>query len=132
MTSPDFPPATPICDAMGADGQWSPTWDTLYALDPGYAEKCMAMRRHAQVSGGIDPRTCAFVAIAITVEVARAQPTAAGVRLSVRRALELGATPRESLSVLEMATGFGPDTLALSAPVLAEEAADASRRGTPG
>lgn len=112
------PVATPTCDAMRATGEWNPSWDTLYTMDPVYAERFMAMGAHAMSAGGIDAKTSEFIAIAVDASCTHLY--APGVRRHIEKALALGATPREILSVLEMVSVLGIHSVALGVPILAE------------
>jgi len=80
-------------------------------------------------SGDLDPKTREFIAIAIDASCTHMYSP--GVKRHVRKALELGASPREILAVLEMVSVLGIHSVALGVPILAEEmqrAADASRK----
>jgi len=123
------PPSTPACDHLRALGEWNSAWDQLYDMDPVYTERFMSMLSHAMYSGDLDPKTREFIAIAIDASCTHMYSP--GVKRHVRKALELGASPREILAVLEMVSVLGIHSVALGVPILAEEmqrAADASRK----
>ena len=116
------PAATPTCDALRAAGEWNPAWDLAYEMDPAWVEKFVAMGTHAMTSGGLDPKTRELIAIAVDASCTHLY--APGVRRHVRRALEVGATPIEVLSVLQMVSVLGIHSVALGVPMLAEAIAD--------
>jgi alkylhydroperoxidase/carboxymuconolactone decarboxylase family protein YurZ len=120
-------PPTPTCDAMRAAGEWNPAWDLARDMDPAWIEKFMAMGVHAIGASGLDAKTRELIAIAVDASCTHLY--APGVRRHVRKALEVGATPREVLSVLQMVAVLGIHSVALGVPILAEEMAalDASR-----
>jgi alkylhydroperoxidase/carboxymuconolactone decarboxylase family protein YurZ len=120
------PAATPTCDAMRAAGEWNPAWDLAYDMDPLWVEKFLAMGTHAMASGGLDAKTRELIAIAVDASCTHLY--APGVRRHVRRALEVGATPGEVLSVLQMVSVLGIHSVALGVPMLVEAIAD---RATP-
>lgn len=137
MPDPASPPAgpatpalaTPVCDAMRAAGEWNPAWDTLFVMDPAYTEKFMAMGAHAMASGGLDAKTRELVAIAVDASCTHLY--APGVRRHVRKALKVGATPREVLSVLEMVSVLGIHSVALGVPILADALAERTAAAAP-
>ena len=110
--------ATPVCDAMRAAGDWNPAWDLARAMDPAWVEKFMAMGAHAMTCGGLDAKTRELIAIAVDASCTHLY--APGVRRHIRRALEVGATPVEVLSVLQMVSVLGIHSIALGVPMLAE------------
>lgn len=114
--------ATPVCDAMRAAGEWNAAWDIAYGMDPAYVEKFMAMAVHSMASGGLDVKTRELIAIAVDASCTHLYSP--GVRRHVRKALEVGATPREVLSVLQMVSVLGIHSVALGVPILAEAMAD--------
>lgn len=129
MPAPTAPSAaaTPTCDAMRAAGEWNPAWNLAYEMDPLWLEKFMAMGTHAMTSGGLDAKTRELIAIAVDASCTHLY--APGVRRHVRRALEVGATPAEVLSVLQMVSVLGIHSVALGVPMLAEAIAE---RAVPG
>lgn len=124
MTSPPTPdaPATPVCDALRAAGQWNPAWDAGYQLDPAWTEAFMAMGTRPMRSGVLDPLTIEFLAIA--VDAACTHLYAPGVRRHIRRALELGATPEQITAVLQLTSVLGIHSMSLGAPMLVQALAE--------
>lgn len=120
------PADTPVCDAMRAAGEWNEAWDGLYALDPAYVEKFLAMGVHGIRASGLDAKTRELVAIAVDASCTHLY--APGVKRHIRRALEVGATPREVLAVLQMVSVLGIHSVAMGVPMLEEAMADLGRR----
>ena len=120
--------STPTCDALRAANGWNPAWDPFYELDPAWTERFMAMGMHAMQSGVLDAKTIEFIAIAVDASCTHLY--APGVRRHIRRALELGATPQEITTVLQLVSVLGIHTLSVGAPILLEEMA--AREAAPG
>jgi alkylhydroperoxidase/carboxymuconolactone decarboxylase family protein YurZ len=118
---------TPVSDHTRAAGNWNPGWDILAELDAGYVEKFLAMGAHAMAKGVLDPLTIEFIAIA--VDASCTHMYAPGVRRHIRKALELGATKEQVMTVLELVSVLGIHSVALGAPLLVEEAAKLARDG---
>jgi alkylhydroperoxidase/carboxymuconolactone decarboxylase family protein YurZ len=121
------PSPTPVSDHMRAIGNWNPGWDALADLDAGYVEKFLAMGAHAMTKGALDPLTIEFIAIA--VDASCTHMYAPGVRRHIRKALELGATKEQVMTVLELVSVLGIHSVALGAPLLIEEAEKLARDG---
>lgn len=128
MTAPDAhadsaasSAATPTCDAMRRMDAWNPAWDDFAALDPAWTEKFMTMGVAAMRNGALDPLTMEFIAIAVDASCTHLY--APGVRRHIRKALQLGATPQQVLTVLQLVSVLGIHSLSLGAPILKEEMA---------
>lgn len=111
---------TPASDQLRATGQWNPAWDALAELDAGYVEKFVGVGVHAMTRGTLDPLTIEFIAIAVDASCTHLY--APGVRRHIRKALELGATRDQIMTVLELVSVLGIHSVALGAPLLIEEA----------
>jgi alkylhydroperoxidase/carboxymuconolactone decarboxylase family protein YurZ len=118
---------TPVSDHMRATGDWNPGWDALAELDAGYVEKFLSMGAHAMNKGTLDPLTIEFIAMA--VDASCTHMYAPGVRRHIRKALELGATREQVMTVLELVSVLGIHSVALGAPLLIEEAQKLERDG---
>ena len=114
-------PATPLCDRLRAAGEWNPNWQPSYDLDPAWTESFMAMGLKPMLSGALDAKTIAFIAIA--VDASCTHMYAPGVRRHIRKALDLGATQEEIAAVLQCVSVLGIHTMSLGAPILQEELA---------
>jgi alkylhydroperoxidase/carboxymuconolactone decarboxylase family protein YurZ len=110
---------TPICDAARASGGWNKAWDEAAAFDPEWMEKFLDMGTHAVRKGVLDPKT--YELIAIAVDASCTHMYAPGTRRHIAKALDVGATPEEIMAVLECVAVLGIHSVALGAPMLAEE-----------
>jgi alkylhydroperoxidase/carboxymuconolactone decarboxylase family protein YurZ len=128
MTQVCAPATTPLCDRLRAAGEWNPSWDPFYELDPAWTEKFVSMGVTPMLSGALDAKTIEFIAIA--VDASCTHMYAPGVRRHIRKALELGATKEEITAVLQCVSVLGVHTMSLGAPILLEELATTERRTT--
>lgn len=112
-------PATPISDALHANGYWNPNWDPIAKIDEVWMEKFLAMGLHGKHV--LDPKT--YELIAIAVDASCTHMYAPGVRTHIRKALELGVTFEEIAAVLQLTSVLGIHTMSMGAPILLEEAA---------
>ncbi|MFM5955520.1 MAG: carboxymuconolactone decarboxylase family protein [Novosphingobium sp.] len=110
---------TPICDAARANGQWNHAWDEAAAFDAEWMEKFLDMGTHAVRKGVLDPKT--YELIAIAVDASCTHMYAPGTRRHIAKALEVGASPEEIMAVLQCVAVLGIHSVALGAPMLAEE-----------
>lgn len=117
----ETPPATPLCDRLRAGGEWNPSWQPFYELDPAWTEAFMAMGLQPMLSGVLDAKTIEFIAIAVDASCTHLY--APGVRRHIRKALALGATKEEITAVLQCVSVLGIHTMSLAAPILQEELA---------
>lgn len=115
---------TPIIDAMKASGDWNEAWNEAAALDLGWMEDFLKMGTSAWTNNVLDPKTLEFIAIA--VDASCTHMYAPGTRRHIAKALDLGATPQEILSVLQAVAVLGIHSVALGAPMLLDEM---TRRG---
>jgi len=113
--------ATPITDALRAQGEFNPAWDMIAEQDPAWLESFLAMGVRPRLSGVLDAKTWELIAIAVDASCTHLY--APGVRRHIRRALELGATAQEIAAVLEGVAVLGIHSCALGFPILAEELA---------
>lgn len=110
---------TPISDAARAAGTWNEAWDEAAAFDPAWMEKFLDMATLPVRSGVLEPKIYEFLAIA--VDAACTHLYAPGTRRHIAKALDLGATPQEIMAVLQAVVAMGIHSVALGAPMLAEE-----------
>jgi len=115
------PTATPVCDAMRRMDAWNPAWDDFAAFDPAWTEKFMAMGVTPMQSGALDALTIEFIAIAVDASCTHLY--APGVRRHIRKALELGASSQQVLTVLQLVSVLGIHSMSLGAPILKDEMA---------
>jgi alkylhydroperoxidase/carboxymuconolactone decarboxylase family protein YurZ len=117
---------TPISDAMKAGGNWNEAWDEAAALDAGWMEDFLKMGTSVWTKNVLDPKTLEFIAIA--VDASCTHMYAPGTRRHIAKALDLGATPEEIMSVLQAVAVLGIHSVAMGAPMLIEEM---NKRGMP-
>ena len=110
---------TPISDAMRASGKWNEAWDEAAALDGEWMEKFIDMATLPVRKGLIDPKTYEFLAIAVDASCTHLYSP--GVKRHIANALDLGATPEEIMAVLQAVAVLGIHSVALGAPILADE-----------
>ena len=117
---------TPISDAMKANGDWNSAWDEAAALDAEWMEDFLKMGTSAWAKNVLDAKTLEFIAIA--VDASCTHMYAPGTRRHIAKALDLGATPQEIMSVLQAVAVLGIHSVAMGAPMLLEEM---TKRGMP-
>ena len=110
---------TPVSDSARAGGQWNDAWNEAAAFDPEWVETFLDMATLPLRRGVLEPKVYEFLAIA--VDAACTHLYAPGVRRHIAKALDLGATPQEVMAVLEAVAALGIHSVALGAPILAEE-----------
>jgi alkylhydroperoxidase/carboxymuconolactone decarboxylase family protein YurZ len=110
---------TPISDAMKASGDWNNAWDEAAALDAEWMEDFLKMGNSAWTKNVLDAKTLEFIAIA--VDASCTHMYAPGTRRHIAKALDLGATPQEIMSVLQAVAVLGIHSVAMGAPMLLEE-----------
>jgi alkylhydroperoxidase/carboxymuconolactone decarboxylase family protein YurZ len=121
---------TPISDAARASGGWNQAWDEAAALDPEWMEKFLDAATLPVRKGVLDPKT--YELIAIAVDASCTHMYAPGTRRHIAKALDLGATPEEIMAVLQCVAVLGIHSVALGAPILAEEMAARGLAPSPG
>lgn len=93
-------------------------WANARALDPAFVDAFEQMADVPRRSGRLDPKTRAFVGLAVDANVTHLDPD--GVRLHVREALSAGASPAEVMEVLECAATVSVHAMNVGVPLLAE------------
>jgi alkylhydroperoxidase/carboxymuconolactone decarboxylase family protein YurZ len=99
-------------------GFWSEIWDPVAAYDPGFVAGYLELSTVVTDKGNLDPLLRELLAIA-NDSVATHQYEA-GLRIHIRGARRLGATPAQIVAVLELATTIGVQAALLGNRVLAE------------
>ncbi len=110
---------TSMTDAMKASGAWNAAWDDAALLDPEWMERFVAMGTTAWQRQVLDAKTLEFIAIAVDASCTHLY--APGTRRHIARALDLGATPEEVLSVLQAVVALGIHSVAHGVPMLVDE-----------
>lgn len=111
--------ATPVSDAMHTNGTWNGAWDEAEALDPEWLEAILNAGTLPMRRGVLEPKIQEFLAIAVDASCTHLY--APGTRRHIAAALDLGATPEEILAVLQAVAVLGIHSVALGAPMLAQE-----------
>lgn len=102
-------------------GYWDALWDEVLELDP---ELLAAYTEFSSVpwrSGSLEPKVKEFIYIAF--DTAATHLYVAGLKAHIENAIGYGATPREILEVMEIASVLGIHAVTTAAPILAEELA---------
>jgi alkylhydroperoxidase/carboxymuconolactone decarboxylase family protein YurZ len=104
-------------------GYWHAFWDEILELDPeifaAYAEFSSVPWR----TGTLEPKVKEFVYIAF--DTAATHLYVKGLKLHIENAIGYGATAREILEVMEIASVLGIHGVTAAAPILLEETTDA-------
>lgn len=111
--------ATPVCDAVRANGMFNPLWETLYKWDPAYLEKFLAMGFGLWKDGILPPLWIEFLCIAGDAAITHLYGH--GTRRHIQAALQLGATREQVLEVLKIVSLQGIEACELGVPMLDEE-----------
>ncbi|MGW2412464.1 carboxymuconolactone decarboxylase family protein [Streptomyces tubercidicus] len=120
------PAPTPVVDRVRAQGAWNPLWDGLREMDPAWTEQFMAMAMQPWTSGVLEPKFIELLCIA--VDASATHMYGPGVQRHIRSALDLGATPEEILTVLQLTTLVGVHACNIGVPLLVEELAAREKR----
>ncbi|WP_336361480.1 carboxymuconolactone decarboxylase family protein [Haladaptatus sp. ZSTT2] len=102
---------------------FSAVWDDVLAIienDPTYWQHLYAFLRHPYGDRVLPPKVMEFIYIAI--DIGTSHLYTAGLRVHVRNALMVGATPEEILEVIQLASATGIHAVSDGLPLLLEEA----------
>jgi alkylhydroperoxidase/carboxymuconolactone decarboxylase family protein YurZ len=102
-------------------GYWHAFWDELLELDP---EMFAAYTEFSSVpwrTGTLEPKVKEFIYIAF--DTAATHLYVKGLKLHIENAIDYGATPKEILEVMEIASVLGIHGVTAAAPILLEEVA---------
>lgn len=86
-------------------GFWPPELDALLKIDPEYLDRFRALAAYPRNEGILEPKVQAFIRLAM--DCATTQLYADGTRRHVGEALDHGATVRELVEVMELASVLG-------------------------
>lgn len=111
---------TPTIDDLRARGAWNPALDTFAESDPDWTERCARMSNNPWATGALPVKWIELICIALNA--ACTHRNEAGVRRHIRAALQAGATAEEIRDTLKGASVLGIHALAVSLPILFEEA----------
>ncbi|MCM4076427.1 carboxymuconolactone decarboxylase family protein [Paractinoplanes hotanensis] len=108
-------------------GYWHTFWDEMLELDPDMFEAYTEFSSVPWRTGTLEPKVKEFVYIAF--DTAATHLYVKGLKLHIENAIGYGATPREILEVMEIASVLGIHGVTAAAPILLEEM-EAAQRAT--
>ncbi len=111
--------AFPNIEAQQLTGDWNPSWDLFYELDPDYLEAFLAFRNVPLKNGPLEQKYKELIFIAINVATTHLH--ASGARRHIQNALKAGATKEEILETIQLTSIMGIHSMGLAAPILLEE-----------
>nr|WP_221375032.1 carboxymuconolactone decarboxylase family protein [Actinoplanes polyasparticus] len=114
-------------DFTKARGYWHTFWDEMLELDPDMFEAYTEFSSVPWRTGTLEPKVKEFVYIAF--DTAATHLYVKGLKLHIENAIGYGATPREILEVMEIASVLGIHGVTAAAPILLEEM-EAAQRAT--
>ena len=109
-------------------GYWTPLWDDLLRLDADFFAAYLQFSSVPWKSGTLEPKVKEFVYIAI--DAATTHLYEPGIRIHIRNALALGATPQEIMEVLELVSSIGVHSITVGVPALIDELARQEKKRT--
>jgi alkylhydroperoxidase/carboxymuconolactone decarboxylase family protein YurZ len=121
--------ATPAVDELRERGVWSPALDKFAEWDPDWIERCARMTNNPWTTGVLPIKWIELICIALNAACThRNEP---GVRRHVQAALRAGATRDEILDTFKGVSVLGIHSVAVTLPILFEEAAKAGVQPVP-
>lgn len=111
-------PATPVCDAVRAQGMFNPLWETIYRWDPVYLENFLKMGFGLWKDGILPPLWIEFLCIVGDATVTHMW--AHGTQRHIEAALALGASREQILEVLKIVSLQGIEACEMAVPMLDE------------
>jgi alkylhydroperoxidase/carboxymuconolactone decarboxylase family protein YurZ len=102
-------------------GYWHRFWDEMLELDPEMFEAYTEFSSVPWRTGTLEPKVKEFIYIAF--DTAATHLYVKGLKLHIENAIGYGATPKEILEVMEIASVLGIHGVLAAAPILLEEAA---------
>lgn len=103
----------------GGTGPWDQAFAQLEGWDPGWAETCAKMTLNPWTSGILTSKFIELIGVALNAACTNLNPE--GTRRHIRAALAAGATRKEILVVIKMASVMSIHSCSLGAPILLEE-----------
>jgi alkylhydroperoxidase/carboxymuconolactone decarboxylase family protein YurZ len=123
------PSSTPTVDELRDRGRWSPALDKFAEWDPDWIERCARMTNNPWTTGILPIKWIELICVALNAACThRNEP---GVRRHIRAALAAGATRDEILHTFKGVSVLGIHSVAVTLPILFEEAAAAGTQPTP-
>lgn len=112
-----------------ARGLWSDTLQAMLEADPEFFEAYLNLSAVPWRTGVLEPKLKELIYIA--VDGAATHLYEPGLRVHLRRAIELGATKEELLEVLQLTSTLGIHACNIGVPILVEELGAAGRDALP-
>jgi alkylhydroperoxidase/carboxymuconolactone decarboxylase family protein YurZ len=106
-------------DLRRRGGYWTPTLDPLIEMAPEFVEAYVSFAAHPHRAQHLSAKARSFVGLA--VHAAATHLHEHGVRLSIRSALDAGASTAEIIEVLELTATLGVHACVFGVPILVEE-----------
>jgi alkylhydroperoxidase/carboxymuconolactone decarboxylase family protein YurZ len=103
-------------------GYWSPYWEGLLKVSPGYFEAAMNLWSIPVKKGPLEPKVREFILIAVNASVTHMYEPA--LRVHIQNALRYGATEEELVEVLQLTSILGVHALSMGVPTLLDELYD--------
>jgi alkylhydroperoxidase/carboxymuconolactone decarboxylase family protein YurZ len=114
---------TPTVDELRARGVWGPAMDSFAEADPDWSERCARMTNNPWTTGILPVKWIELICIALNAACThRNEP---GLRRHIRAALAASATAEEIRETLKGVSVLGIHSVAVSLPILLEEAESA-------
>lgn len=120
---------TPTIDALRAAGAWSPALDSFAQCDPDWTERCARMANNPWATGVLPIKWIELICIALNAACTHRNEPA--LRRHIRAALDAGATAEEIRDTLKGVSVLGIHAVAVSLPILLEEANQAGVQAAP-
>jgi alkylhydroperoxidase/carboxymuconolactone decarboxylase family protein YurZ len=111
---------TPTIDELRARGAWSAALDHFAESDPDWIERCARMSNNPWITGVLPVKWIELICIALNAACTHRNES--GVRRHIRAALHAGATPEEIRETFKGVSVLGIHAVAVSLPILLEEA----------
>jgi alkylhydroperoxidase/carboxymuconolactone decarboxylase family protein YurZ len=121
---------TPTVDELRERGAWSPDLHGFADWDPDWTERCARMVNNPWTTGVLPVKWIELICIALNAVCTHRNAT--GVRRHVRAALRAGATREEILETYKGVSVLGIHSVAVTLPILLEEAGLAGVEPAPG
>lgn len=115
--------ATPTVDELREQGAWNPALDRLAEWDPSWSERTARMVNNPWTTGILPVKWIELICVALNA--ACTHRNGPGVRRHVQAALRAGATREEILDTFKGVSVLGIHSVAVTVPILLEEAAAA-------
>jgi alkylhydroperoxidase/carboxymuconolactone decarboxylase family protein YurZ len=121
--------ATPTVDALRHRGVWGPAMDKFVQWDPEWIERCARMTNNPWATGILPVKWIELICIALNAACTHLNE--GGVRRHIRAALDAGATGEEIRETFKGVSVLGIHSVAITLPILFEEAKEAGVQPAP-